>query len=347
MTALHMPMKMLNWARAAAALAAFVPTPMVSLSTPAPKQTLHSSAATNLPGMFSGRKELHFDWSSDGRQLVWPRLVESRMQLELIDVANDKALRLLPIAGFASMPALSPDGKQIASVSESTGQRGNFRVISADGSDDRSLTETEKLVRARLIEHPTRDGLRILTYLYQPAGFLAAKRPSVIWLHGDGVAGATLERFDQGIQYFLANGFVVLLPSCRISRGFDSRVATAASGQEIADDVASAADYLCIVEGVDLKRVVVWGASFGGVVVLLAITRHPGSFAAAVESNGPSDLAAVSRDAPMHRPTLTALFGGSLEERATRYQDESPLGPAFSPPLEQLEHTLGFFQSSL
>jgi dipeptidyl aminopeptidase/acylaminoacyl peptidase len=297
---------------------------LVSLAD-ASQRVLRSTLATNLPTSVLLEGELHVDWSPDGRQLVCPRWVQGRMELALVEADADRVISRLPTAGDARSPAWSPDGKRIAYVSQTTSHRGAIRVISADGSGDAPVTDPEALVEGQWIEYPSKDGLRIPSCLYRPAGPRTEKCAAIVWLHGGGVSGAALESFDPSIQYFVANGFVVLAPNYRISRGFDPRLARASSGQDIADDVAAAVDYLRTLDAVDPKRIGVYGASFGGLGVLLAVTRHPDLFAAAVEFNGPCDLAALYRQVPIYRPAVRAVLGGSPDERADAYRAESPL----------------------
>jgi len=137
--------------------------------------------------------------------------------------------------------------------------------------------------------------------------------------------GATLDWFDAAIQYFAGNGFVVIAPNYRPSAGFGAPVAAAASGKDIADDVAAAAAYLKQMNDVDPNRVSVLGTSFGGYAALRTITTYPSAFAAAVDLCGPCDLKALYRDVPEQRPGMTVLLGGSPEQQPERYRVESPV----------------------
>jgi dipeptidyl aminopeptidase/acylaminoacyl peptidase len=297
---------------------------IVSLSD-GTQQELQSTVATNLPTAILQQMEIGCDWSPDGKQLVLTRLIDGRLQLAVIDIAEDRVVRMLPTAGWARTPCWSHDGRWIAYASESTAQRGGIRAVASDGSGDLAVTMPEALVGARLVSYASKDGLKIPSFLYLPSGPSRTNLPAIIWLHGGGLAGATLDRFDPAIQYFVASGFVVLAPNCRVSRGFDPRLATAISTREIADDVAAAATYLSYLEGVNPKQIGVWGGSFGGFGVLAAITLHPDVFAAAVEFNGPCDLAELYRESGILRPALHAILGGSPEQQPDRFRDESPL----------------------
>ncbi|MEW5978484.1 MAG: prolyl oligopeptidase family serine peptidase [Acidobacteriota bacterium] len=298
---------------------------VIASTTNATSRVLQSTIATNLPTAILQQMEIGCDWSPDGKTLVYTRLIDGRLQLALIDVAEDRVVRMLPTAGWARTPCWSHDGKRIAYASENTAHPGAIRVVTPAGGDDVAVTNPAELLSARCINYASKDGLEIPSFLYRHSGTARTNLPAIIWLHGGGLAGSTLDRFDPAIQYFVANGFVVLAPNFRVSRGFDPRLARVTSTRDIADDVAAAAEYLSRVEGVDSKRIGVWGGSFGGFGVLAAITLHPELFAAAVEFNGPCDLAELYRESAVYRPALHAILGGSPQQQSDRFRDESPL----------------------
>jgi dipeptidyl aminopeptidase/acylaminoacyl peptidase len=290
---------------------------------------LQSTLATNMPGLIfeSQWMAFHLDWSPDGRLIVWPKLVDGRMQLVLIDVASDTIVKRLPTEGFATDPRFSPDGRWIAYASENSAHARGIRIISVDGKDDRPVTKPVEFVKGEFVQFPGGGGLQIPAFLFRPQSGGTVKKPAIVWLHGGGVMGATLDVFDPAIQYFTGNGFIILAPNCRPSRGFSPKLA-AATGKDIADDVAAAAAYLKGLDDVDPARIVVLGASFGGYAVLRTITAHPSDFAAAADLSGACDLSGLYRDVPELRPSLTLMLGGSPEAQADRYREESPLNYA-------------------
>jgi dipeptidyl aminopeptidase/acylaminoacyl peptidase len=287
------------------------------------RQALRSTLTTNMPGglWFA----FNFDWSPDGRQIVWPVLVEGRMRLALIDASADRVVKILPTDGFARDPRFSPDGRWIAYASESSGHPSGIRVISTEGSDDHPVTRPTTFAQGEFVKYPSTGGLRIPSFLFRPAAEAKTRRPAIVWLHGGGGVGSTLDKFDRGIQYFVTNGFVILAPNYRTSRGFGPELVVGATGKDLADDVAAAAAYLKTLNDVDGDRIGVFGASFGGYAVLQAITKFLSVFAVAVDINGPCELSSVYREVPLHRPIMRTLLGGSPEEVGDRYREESPL----------------------
>lgn len=290
------------------------------------RSSLKSTLVSNVPLNLFDKMLFGFDWSPDGKTVVWPLLVEGgQVRLALIDVEADKLLRILPTEGWASEPRFSPDGRSIAYSLENTAHVRGIRIISIEGNDDRALTPQRDFVKAEFVHYPSDGGLQIPCFLFRPPAGGRAKKPAIVWLHGGGGIGAALEEFDSAIQYFVANGFVVLQPNFRTSRGFGREFVTGVTGKDIVADVVAAADYLKRTGEVDPARIATFGASFGGYAVLRTITSRPQTFAAAVDMNGPCDLAALYRDMPTQRPMMSVLLGGSLEQSPERYREESPI----------------------
>ena len=290
------------------------------------QKRLQSTLVTNVPLNMFDKMQFFFDWSGDGKTVVWPVLAQGQVRLALVDVDTDRLLRILPTHGWASEPRFSPDGRWIAYSSEATGHARGIRIISLEGTDDHELTRQKEFVKGQLIYYPSAGGLQIPSFLFRPPpADNKAKKPAIIWLHGGGGIGAALDEFDPAVQYFVANGFVVLQPNFRTSRGFGPELVTGVTGKDIVADVIAGADYLKTIEDVDRARIALFGASFGGYAVLRTITSYPNAFVAAVDISGPCDLAALYHEIPNSRPILTTQLGGSPEQAADRYREESPI----------------------
>lgn len=264
-----------------------------------------------------------FDLSPDGRQLVISRIQDGRWRLDVIDVEADKVITQLPLKGSAKKPRWSPDGKKIAYIQEDTGHPAGVHVVAADGSGDVEVTKMPEFVSARFLTYKSADGTEIPAFLYEPTG-PTANRPAIVWLHG-GLGGSTLDEFDPAIQYFVANGFVVIAPNYRSSGGYHPALQNLKSGDQIVEDVAASVDYLNSLGSVDPAHIFAFGASFGGWSVLRTITTRPGLFAAAAEASGITDFQLLYETNPGFRPLLSAFFGGPPDKATERYRQESPV----------------------
>jgi dipeptidyl aminopeptidase/acylaminoacyl peptidase len=264
------------------------------------------------------------DLSPDGRQLLYTKLAQGTWQIVLIEVAADREVRTLPLNGSATNPHWSLDGQHFTYALQDTGHPASIHVASLDGVQDLRVTKQPAFVKARFVHYNSADGLEIPAFLYLLVKTVAAKRPALVWLHG-GFGGATLNEFDPAIQYFVANGFVVLAPNYRTSTGFGPTLAdlkSVKSRERIVEDVAASVDYLKTLEAVDSSKLALYGFSFGGWVTMRTLTARPHLFAAAVNLAGMADLRRYYKVLPS---TLNSILGGPPNQWAERYHVESPI----------------------
>jgi len=262
--------------------------------------------------------------SPDGRQLLYTKLVQGSWQIALIDVAADREVRTLPLNGSAANPHWSSDGQHLTYVLQDTGHPASIHVGALDGVEDLRVTKQPAFVTAKFVHYHSADGLEIPGFLYLPVKISPAKLPALVWLHG-GLGGATLNEFNPAIQYFVANGFVVLAPNYRTSTGFGPALAdlkSVNSGERIVEDIAASVDYLRTLETVDSSKLALYGFSFGGWVTLRTLTARPHLFAAAIDLSGLADLRKYYKLAPS---LLSSIMDGPPEQRPERYHVESPI----------------------
>jgi dipeptidyl aminopeptidase/acylaminoacyl peptidase len=180
----------------------------------------------------------------------------------------------------------------------------------------------EGIREPREIAYRSFDGLYIQGFLYLPPNMSAgAKYPALVHVHGGGT-NSTLRTQALMEQYLSSKGYVVLAINYRGGSGFgrefqDLGVNDWASGQ--AHDAAMAADFLRSLPYVNGK-VGIYGYSYGGIMSMATIARHPGKFDAAVPMAGIYDFG----DAYTNADRLGKVFirtghGGSPEDRKETY----------------------------
>ena len=180
----------------------------------------------------------------------------------------------------------------------------------------------EGIREPREIAYRSFDGLYIQGFLYLPPNMSpGAKYPALVQVHGGGT-NSTLRTQALMEQYLSSKGYVVLAINYRGGSGFgrefqDLGVNDWASGQ--AHDAAMAADFMRSLPYVNGK-VGIYGYSYGGIMSMATIARHPGKFDAAVPMAGIYDFG----DAYTNADRLGKVFirtghGGSPEERKETY----------------------------
>jgi dipeptidyl aminopeptidase/acylaminoacyl peptidase len=262
------------------------------------------------------------DWSPEGNRLVAMRLVNGTWELAIINTDSDHVESIVPVSGSALFPRWSHDGRWIVFSSMDTGHPSVLRIATPRGELKTEFGEHQQYIAAQFVRYRSGDGLEIPSYLFLPRDRDAGKHPAVVWLHG-GLPGATLNLFNPEIQYFVAQGLVVLAPNYRSSAGFGERLATLKSGDDMVQDIVAAANYLKGLKAVDAVRIGVLGQSFGGYLTLLSIARNPDLFAGAVDISGLANLTTL-HNSGLYGPQFSKFFGGTPQERPEDYRNASP-----------------------
>jgi dipeptidyl aminopeptidase/acylaminoacyl peptidase len=265
------------------------------------------------------------DWSPDDQSLLCVALINGSSQISVLNVAEDKIESTTDLDGSLYNPHWSPDGKRMAFTFADTGHPGSIEQANLDGSHRHEITKHESYTTAQSLYYKSADGLEIPAYLFMPKQPAREKRPALVWLHG-GLGSLYEKRFDPQVQYFVDQGFIVLVPNYRSSAGFNQDLARIdASGRKELEDVIAGVEYLRRLAAVDSSHIAVIGFSFGGLVALYAVTQTPELFAAAVDFFGPTDLVTWYRDAPGIRSALLFGLGGTPEQKPEDYRSASPV----------------------
>ena len=167
----------------------------------------------------------------------------------------------------------------------------------------------DRLAAAEPLKIPVRDGTAIPAYLTTPIGPAGGRRPLVVLPHG-GPELRDFLTFDPLVQALAGQGWLVLQPNFRGSGGYGRAFADAGRkhwGDRMQEDVEDAVDFLVRDGRVDLNKIAICGASYGGYAALMGATRKPELYKAVVSIAGPSDLieflASSRRDSGSDSPT--------------------------------------------
>ncbi len=144
-----------------------------------------------------------------------------------------------------------------------------------------------------LVEWQSVDGRAVPGWLAMPPGPVPpGGHPAVVWVHG-GPASQARATFRPDMQALLAQGYAVLMPNVRGSTGY-GRAAMESDDREhrllSVHDLAAAARWLAARPDIDPARIAVMGQSYGGYMVLAAITEHPELWRTAIDFYGIADF---------------------------------------------------------
>ncbi|RKK05017.1 alpha/beta fold hydrolase [Pseudoroseomonas wenyumeiae] len=141
----------------------------------------------------------------------------------------------------------------------------------------------------QLISFPTFDGRNLPGFLALPEGTAPAGGwPVLVWVHG-GPAMQALPNWRPDLQMVLSLGIAVLVPNVRGSTGY-GRAYAALDDRELrldsVRDLAAAHAWLSGQQQFDGQRIGIMGQSYGGWMVLAAVTEYPELWAAGVDYYG-------------------------------------------------------------
>ncbi|HSC26448.1 MAG TPA: S9 family peptidase, partial [Vicinamibacterales bacterium] len=265
-------------------------------------------------------------WTGDGRHLYFVYHERGDLNVWTVPSAGGVATRVTH--GLGSLRSFNTTAKGDAFVYVRSGpdSGGEAYYLSSVGGPPRQLTsyapEWENVREPQEVSYRSFDGLYIQGFLYLPPDMRAGARyPALVNVHGGGT-NSYLRTQNLLEQYLASKGYVVLAINYRGGSGFgrefqDLGVNDWANGQ--AHDAAIAADFMRSLPYVN-GRVGIYGYSYGGIMSLATIARHPDKYDAAVPMAGIYDFA----DAYTNADRVGKIFirtghGGSPEERREIY----------------------------
>ncbi len=277
--------------------------------------------------------------SPDGKRMALVLNVDGYSTLELFDVAQGwEARRALPMPSLANGVIVeavwSQDGEQLALTFMSATDTADIFIWnvreeklwratrSAMGGIPRSA-----FVEPSLVRYPTFDGRDIPAFLYLPQNRPGRALPVVIMVHG-GPESQSRPLFDSITQYLVGRGYGVMWPNVRGSTGYGYEYQSLDDVRLRMNSVADlqhAALWLQNSGVADPARIAVMGGSYGGFMVLSAITTYPHLWAAAVDIVGIANFVTFLENTGPWRRKLRESEYGSLENDREFLENISPI----------------------
>jgi len=270
--------------------------------------------------------------SRTGAQLAYTVNVGGADRVYVLDLASRQTRSMPDFAAAAGIVpdsnlTFSPDGRYLAFAFSSTVRTAD--VMLWDLAEDRIRPVTQSshgglpvsiFVAPELIHFPTFDQdeegetREIPAWYYKPVGGIETPLPAVVMVHG-GPEGQFRAYFHFLIQYLLQNGYAVLAPNVRGSTGYGkaySHLDDVEKRMDSVADLAYAARWLQAQPEIDGERLAVYGGSYGGFMVLSAVTTYPELWAAGVDIVGISNLATFLENTSDYRRAHREAEYGSL-----------------------------------
>lgn len=279
-------------------------------------------------------------FSSDGKLVTWTisRDGNSEIVIHNLQSGRNQPLSLTPglndIAG-AETP-FSFDSTRLLFSHEGAGEPGDLWVYDFGAGKSRQITHSlvggvrsEDMVEPYLVHYPSKDGKwQISAFVYVPYGAERnGKNAAVVFAHG-GPADQVQNSFNRRAQFLANQGYFVIYPNFRGSSGYGKEFEDAnrydMGGGDL-EDVISAADWLTKTGYVDPKKIAVMGGSYGGYLTLMAATRAPDRWAAAVPFVPFVNwFTVLEHTSPAVREHFIAVMGDPMKDK-DRLHDRSPI----------------------
>ncbi len=239
-------------------------------------------------------------------------------RLYLLDPATRRHRRVEDVpVGILSGGGFSPDGGRLAFTLNTPSTPSDVFTL-ALGEDPLSHGEIERwtysevggldaetFVTPELIEYPTFDGRRIPAFLYTPPG--PGPHPVIIRIHG-GPESQTRPGFSSVFQSWISVlGAAVLDPNVRGSAGYGRTYVSLDDGMRREDsvrDIGALLDWIAARPELDEDRVVVYGGSYGGYMVLASLMHFGDRLRGGVDVVGISDFISFLENTESYRRDL-------------------------------------------
>ncbi|MBA4137901.1 MAG: hypothetical protein C0518_11335 [Opitutus sp.] len=282
--------------------------------------------------------------SDDGRTLAFVANENGVAKLYLLDTATRKRTPVdLPMGGIARM-RFAPDSQRLGLTINTPQTPGDTYVLSlADRKMERWTfsevggLDTSKFVTPELITYRTFDESapgkprEIPAIIYQPKHLPAgAKAPVLVSIHG-GPEGQSTVGFSSFVQ-FLVNemGMAVVLPNVRGSEGYGKtylKLDNVFQREDSVKDIGALLDWIEDQPTLDQNRVAVYGGSYGGYMVLAAMTHYNDRLAAGIDVVGISNFSTFLKNTQDYRRDLRrAEYGDERDSEVAAFFDRiSPL----------------------
>lgn len=283
--------------------------------------------------------------SPDGRTIAYTVNEDGLSVLRLMDARTGRALRgpTLP-AGVIGRLEFDAQSQRLGFSFSTSDSPSDVWVYDLRSGALTRWTESEvggldprTFVAPDLIRYPTFDQVNgqprtIPAFVYRPRG-ATGPTPVVIDIHG-GPEAQSRPFFNSRIQYWVNElGLTVIEPNVRGSTGYGKDFVGLDNGFKRLDsvrDIGALLDWIATQPGMDKDKVVVYGGSYGGYMVLASMVEYNDRLAGGINIVGISNFVTFLQNTEGYRVDLRRVEYGDERDPAMRAFQEriAPLNNA-------------------
>lgn len=265
---------------------------------------------------------------------------DGKTNVKVTELASGKLVDFPEIEGgsISSLSISKSEKLAILTVSKSSSPSNKY-LYNFESGELKQLTNTlnpeingEDMVEATVIRYPSFDGLQIPAIYYQPKqASKDNKVPGLVWVHG-GPGGQSRMNYSPLIQYLVNQGYAVLAVNNRGSSGYGkefNHMDDQNHGDKDLKDCVAGKDFLISTGVIDPEKIGIMGGSYGGYMVMAALTFEPEVFDVGVNIFGVTNWLRTLKSIPpyweSYKKALYEEMGDPYTEDSVRLYDISPL----------------------
>ncbi|ELY76225.1 S9 family peptidase [Natrinema pallidum] len=287
------------------------------------------------------------EWNVDGIALdddtgrfVYSENVEGYTELTVgeFDGADPTAFETFPEpdlpGGVSGGVSFGPDAERVALSTTGDAVHTNVFVVDIETGATERWTDAptagvppESFAESNLVHVESFDDLSVPGFFTLPDGHEAGATPVIVDIHG-GPESQRRPSFSSVKQYFLDRGYAYFEPNVRGSSGYGAEYASLDDVEKRMDSVAdirACVEWLQDHPAIDPDRIVAKGGSYGGFMVLAALTEYPDLWAAGIDIVGIANFVTFLENTGDWRRELREAEYGSLAEDREFLEEVSPI----------------------
>ncbi|MGQ9506331.1 MAG: prolyl oligopeptidase family serine peptidase [Candidatus Bathycorpusculaceae bacterium] len=291
---------------------------------------LSSKALTYCGASKLGRDFPFFDWANDGKSLWFVAAKNGRTKLYLQKIGDEPVE--LPISnGRISNIKLDATSSFFIFSWSSLSQppmlsKLNLKTKKLTTVYKHTYDESIPLGKAEFLTYKSFDGLEIPAFILFAKGSRKPK-PCIVWPHG-GPWWEVADEWNAAIQALCVGGFHVFCPNFRGSTGYGSefeRMNIKDPGGGDLQDIVFGVKFLFDKEFVEDEKIAIAGASYGGFMTFLAMTKVPEIWKAGAAIVGVTDWKEMYELSDAAFRSFIEELLGKPEENPELFQDRSAI----------------------
>ncbi|MEM9053985.1 MAG: alpha/beta fold hydrolase, partial [Pseudomonadota bacterium] len=272
-----------------------------------------------------------YDISPDESTVVFTLNEGGLGTIKLLDLASGVVRDgpTLPV-GLVGGVTFHPDGEQIGftfsgatspadvwSANINSGALTRWTRAEVGGMD------TSGFATPDLFTYPNYDGMDIPAFVYRPRG--DGPHPVIISIHG-GPEGQSRPSFSSTYQYWVNElGAAVVVPNVRGSSGYGKTYVSLDNGlnrKKSVEDIGALIDWIETQPDLDKDRIVVFGGSYGGYMVLASMIDYADRVAGGINIVGISDFKTFLKNTKGYRRDLRRVeYGDERDPEISAFFD--------------------------